>query len=155
MPVPQVTESIAKGVIDGAMIPWEVVPAMKLQEVTKYHLDTPAGGAKTSNSIFVIAMNPAKYDSLPPDLKAVLDANSGLELSKHIGKVFDGTTETGKKLAREANGVFDTLSPAEYDRWVKATDPVAKEWVGEVSAKGANGQALLDDAKALLKKYGG
>ena len=155
MPVPQVTESLSKGVIDGAMIPWEVAPAMKLQEVTKYHLDTAAGVPKTSNSIFVIAMNPAKYDAMPADLKAILDANSGLELSKHIGKVFDGTTENGKKLAREANGVFDTLSPAEYDRWVKATEPVAREWVGEVNAKGGNGQALLDDAKAMLRKYGG
>ena len=155
MPVPQVTESLTKGVIDGAMIPWEVAPALKLHEVAKYHLDTAAGVPKTSNSIFVIAMNPAKYDSLPADLKKVLDANSGLELSKHIGKVFDGTTEGGKKLARDASGVFDTLSPAEYDRWVKATDGVSKEWVGEVSAKGANGQALLDDAKALLKKHGG
>ena len=155
MPVPAVTEALSKGVIDGAMLPWEVAPAVKLQEVTKYHLDTAAGVPKTSNSIFVIAMNPAKYDSLPADLKAVIDANSGIELSKHIGKVFDGTTEGGKKLAREANGVFDTLSPAEYDRWVKATEPVAREWVGEVGAKGANGQALLDDAKALLKKHGG
>jgi TRAP-type C4-dicarboxylate transport system substrate-binding protein len=155
MPVPQVTESLSKGVIDGAMIPWEVAPALKLQEVSKYHLDTASGVPKTSNSIFVIAMNPAKYDSLPPDLKAVIDANSGIELSKHIGKVFDGTTEGGKKLAREANGVFDTLSPAEYDRWVKATEPVAREWIGEVGVKGANGQALLDDAKALLKKHGG
>ncbi|HET9340852.1 MAG TPA: TRAP transporter substrate-binding protein [Casimicrobiaceae bacterium] len=155
MPVPQVTESLSKGVIDGAMIPWEVAPALKLQEVTKYHLDTAAGASKTSNSIFVIAMNPAKYDSLPADLKAVIDANSGIELSKQIGRIFDGTTEGGKKLAREANGVFDTLSPAEYDRWVKATEPVTREWIGETNAKGANGQALFDDAKALLKKYGG
>ncbi len=155
MPVPQVTESIAKGVIDGAMIPWEVVPALKLQEVTKYHLDTAAGAAKTSNSIFVIAMNQAKYDSLPADLKKIIDANTGLEWSKQIGKVFDGTTETGKKLAREANGVFDTLSGAEYDRWQKATEPVVKEWITEVGTKGANGQALVDDARALIKKYGG
>jgi TRAP-type C4-dicarboxylate transport system substrate-binding protein len=155
MPVPQVTESLSKGVIDGAMIPWEVAPALKLQEVTKYHLDTAPGVPKTSNSIFVIAMNPAKYDSLPADLKAVIDANSGIELSKQIGRIFDGTTEGGKKLAREANGVFDTLSPAEYDRWVKATEPVTREWIGETNAKGANGEALLNDARALIKKYGG
>jgi len=155
MPVPQVTESLAKSVIDGAMVPWEVAPALKLQEVTKYHLDTAAGVPKMSNSIFVIAMNPAKYDSLPPDLKKVIDANTGLEWSKQIGKIYDGTTEAGKKLAREANGVFDTLSPSEYDRWRKATEAVDKEWIGEVGAKGANGQALLDDAKALIKKNGG
>jgi TRAP-type C4-dicarboxylate transport system substrate-binding protein len=155
MPVPQVTESIAKGVIDGAMIPWEVVPAMKLQEVTKYHLDTPPGGAKTSNSIFVIAMNQAKYDSLPADLKKIIDANTGLEWSKQIGKVFDSTTAPGRKLAADAGGVFDTLSQAEYERWQKACEPVVKEWIGEINAKGANGQALYDDARALIKKYGG
>ena len=108
-----------------------------------------------SNSIFVIAMNEAKYNSLPPDLKKVIDANSGLEWSKQIGKVFDGTTEPAKKLAADAGGVFDTLSPAEYDRWVKATDSVNKEWVTEINAKGGNGDALLNDARSLIKKYGG
>jgi TRAP-type C4-dicarboxylate transport system substrate-binding protein len=155
MPVPQVTEALAKAVIDGAMVPWEVAPALKLQEVAKFHLDTAAGAPKMSNSIFVIAMNPAKYDSMPADLKKILDANTGLDFSKQIGKIFDGTTEGGKKLAREANGVFDVLTPAEYDRWQKATEPVTKEWVGDINAKGGNGAALLDDAKALIKKNGG
>jgi len=155
MPVPQVTESLSKGVIDGAMVPWEVAPALKLQEVTKYHLDTAAGVPRMSNSIFVIAMNEAKYNSLPPDLKKVIDDNSGLGWSKQIGKVFDGTTAPGKKLATDAGGVFDTLSQAEYDRWGKATEGVNKEWVTEVGAKGANGEALLNDARALIKKYGG
>jgi len=155
MPVPQVTESLAKSVIDGAMVPWEVAPALKLQEVAKYHVDTAPGADKMSNSIFVIAMNPAKYDSLPPDLKKIIDANTGLEFSKQIGKIFDGTTENAKKLARDANGVFDVLTPAEYDRWKKASDGVEKEWFGEVAAKGGNGPVLLDDARALIKKNGG
>jgi len=142
-------------VIDGAMVPWEVAPALKLQEVTKYHLDTATGVDKMSNSIFVIAMNPAKYDSLPPDLKKILDANTGLEFSKQIGKVFDGTTDPAKKLAAAAGGVFDTLSPAEFDRWKKATDGVEKDWFSEVAAKGGNGPALLEDARALIKKNGG
>ena len=155
MPVPQVTESLAKAVIDGAMVPWEVAPALKLQEVTKYHLDTAPGVDKMSNSIFVIAMNPAKYDGLPPDLKKVIDANSGIEFSKQIGKIFDGTTAAGKKLAADAGGVFDTLSPAEFDRWKKATEGVDKDWFTEVGAKGGNGPALLEDARALIKKNGG
>lgn len=155
MPVPQVTESLSKGVIDGAMVPWEVAPALKLQEVTRYHTDTAAGLPRMSNSIFVVAMNEAKYNSLPADIKKVLDANTGLEWSKQIGKVFDGTTVPGRKLAADAGGVFDTLTQAEYDRWVKATAVVDKDWMSEVGAKGANGQALLDDAKALIKKNGG
>jgi TRAP-type C4-dicarboxylate transport system substrate-binding protein len=155
MPLPQVPESVSKGVIDGAMVPWEGVPPIKLQEIAKYHTDTAAGAPRMSNTIFVIAMNEAKYSSLPPDIRKVIDANSGLDWSKQIGKVFDGTTEPAKKLAAAAGGVFDTLSQAEYDRWVKATEGVNREWITEISAKGANGEALLNDARALIKKYGG
>ena len=155
MPLPQVPESISKGVIDGAMVPWEGVPPIKLQEIAKYHTDTAAEAPRMSNTTFVIAMNQAKYDSLPPDLKKVIDANSGLDWSKQIGKVFDTTTEPAKKLAAAAGGVFDVLTPAEYARWVKQSEGVEKEWFTEVAAKGGNGEALLNDAKALIKKYGG
>ena len=77
------------------------------------------------------------------------------KLVKLLGKAFDGTTEGGKKLAAANNGVFDVLSGAEYDRWEKATAGVVKEWIGDVAAKGGNGQTLYDEAKALIKKYGG
>lgn len=155
MPLPQVPESVAKGVIDGAMVPWEGVPPIKLQEIAKFHTDTAVGAPRMSNTIFVIAMNEAKYNSLPADVKKVIDANTGLEWSRQIGKIFDGTTDPAKKLAAAAGGVFDTLSPAEYDRWFKQTESVNKEWITEVGAKGGNGQALLDDARALIKKNGG
>ena len=155
MPLPQVPESVAKGVIDGAMVPWEGVPPIKLQEIAKFHTDTAAGAPRMSNTIFVIAMNEARYNGLPADLKKVIDANSGLEWSKQIGRAFDSTTEPAKKLAAAAGGVFDTLSPAEYERWVKQTEGVNNDWIGEVGAKGGNGQALLDDARALIKKNGG
>ena len=155
MPLPQVPESVAKGVIDGAMVPWEGVPPIKLQEIAKYHTDTAAGMPRMSNTIFVIAMNEAKYASLPADLRKVIDANTGLEWSKQIGRAFDSTTDPAKKMAAAVGGVFDTLTPAEYERWVKQTEGVNKEWIGEVGAKCGNGQALLDDARALIKKNGG
>ena len=155
MPLPQVPESVAKGVIDGAMVPWEGVPPIKLQEIAKYHTDTAAGMPRMSNTIFVIAMNEAKYASLPADLRKVIDANTGLEWSKQIGRAFDSTTDPAKKMAAAVGGVFDTLRHAEYERWGRQTEGVNKEWIGEVGAKGGNGQALLDDARALIKKNGG
>lgn len=155
MPLPQIPEAMSKSVIDGAMVPWEGVPSIKLQEIAKYHLDNAPGQPKMSNSIFVVAMNQAKYDSLPVDLKKVIDDNSGIETSRLIGRLFDATTAPGRKLAADNNGVFTNLSPAEYSRWEKATEPVAKDWITEANGKGANGAALLEDAKALIKKHGG
>ncbi|MGE0233102.1 MAG: TRAP transporter substrate-binding protein, partial [Flavobacteriaceae bacterium] len=77
MPVPQVPESLSRGVIDGAVIPWEVSVPLKITDLVKNH--TQMGG---SNGLYVatflFAMNKASYDKLPDDLKKVIDDNSGL-----------------------------------------------------------------------------
>jgi TRAP-type C4-dicarboxylate transport system substrate-binding protein len=154
MPLPQVAEALSKGVIDGAMVPWEGVPAIKLQEIAKYHLEPPAGKPRFSNAIFVVAMNPAKYDSLPPDLKKVIDNNSGLAVSAAAGeKGWDEVVEIHRKLARDRGNVFYQVPDAEYARWVKATENVDDNWVKEVDAKGADGKRLLQDARALIQQY--
>lgn len=154
MPLPQVAEALSKGVVDGAAVPWEGTPAIKLAEIAKYHLDVPAGAPRISNTIFTFAMNQAKYDSLPADLKKVIDANSGLATSAWAGETgFDAVVEPFKKVARDLGGVFHTMPDAEYQRWVKATDLVDDEWVKEATAKGADGKRLLDEARALVKQY--
>jgi len=62
MPLPQVPESLSKGVVDGASVPWEGTPAIKLSEIAKYHLEVPLGSPRIGNTIFLFGMNQAKYD---------------------------------------------------------------------------------------------
>jgi TRAP-type C4-dicarboxylate transport system substrate-binding protein len=153
IPMPSVPEAIAKGVVDGASIPWEISTSIKLQEICKTHTETGPKHAKHANSIFVFAMNPAKYNSLPADLKKVIDNNSGVKPSIWAGKILDGTTATARKIALDRHNTMNVLTDTEYKRWVKATEHVNEGWIKEVDAKGGNGKALLEDARALLRKY--
>ncbi len=154
MPLPAVPEAMAKGVIDGAMVPWEGVPAAKLQEIAKSHLDVPAGAPKFANSIFAFVMNQARYDALPPELKKVIDANSGLEASAWAGGTgFDSVVAANHKLATDRGNLVNALGADELARWMKASESVDDEWVRDVSAKGANGKALLEAARGLIQQY--
>lgn len=153
MPMPQVTESISKAVVDGASLPWEITTAMKLTEICKTSTEVGPGHKKHSNAIFVFAMNQKKYDSLPPDLKKVIDNNSGREVAKWVGKIWDDGAQASRKKSVDRKNTINTLSEAEYVKWVKATDKVDDGWIKEVNAKGGNGKALYEDAKALLQKY--
>lgn len=154
MPLPSVPEAMSKGVVDGAAVPWEGSPSIRLPDFAKYHLDTPDGAPRMSNTIFLFGMNQAKYDSLPADLKKVIDANSGLATSAWAGEVgFDAVREKFREDARKAGGVFYTLPDAEYQRWVKASDSVDEGWVADVNAKGADGNKLLSTARELVKQY--
>ncbi len=83
MPVPAVSEGLSKGVIDGTTIPWEVTTALKVAELVGNHTEFEGAGLYTLS--FVLAMNKEKYESLPDDLKKIIDDNSGLELSVFAG----------------------------------------------------------------------
>lgn len=151
MPLPQAADGLAKGVIDGAIIPWEVVPAMKFQEITKFHTEMPAGAPQISNNVFILAMNQARYDSLPPELKKIIDANSGAEPSAWVGKIFADDAAPGRKSAEVRHNNFYTLPTAEWKRWEKATAGVVEEWVKDMNAKGLDGKRLLEEAKAASR----
>jgi TRAP-type C4-dicarboxylate transport system substrate-binding protein len=149
MPVPQVSEAMSKGVIDGAVVPYEVTPAVKLQEIAKFHSETDSAEPAFYTSTFVFAMNKAKYASLPPELKKVIDDNSGLATSGAAGRAFTAADAEGKKLtARNATNV---IPKSELEGWKKVGQKVSDQWVAE--AKGGNGQQLLETARALIAKH--
>ena len=153
MPVPQVPESLTKGVIDGAVIPWEVVPAVKVQELTRFHTETDARFPALYTSTFIFAMNPARYNSLPADLKKVIDQNSGEELSASIGRIFQDADAPGRKLAEARNNQFYTIPAAELEQWRKLAQPIVDEWIKDVSGKGYDGKLLVESARALIAKH--
>lgn len=153
MPLGQVTEGISKGVIDGAMIPWEVLPAIKVDEVTKYHMEGAANQPGFVQTPMAIMMNKAKYDGLSPDLKAVIDKHSGQALVDLCGKVWDeGIADSRKKLTAQGNKTL-IIKDAEYNQLKQTTASVEADWIKQASAKGLDGTKLAAEVHAIGAKY--
>ncbi len=154
MPLPQVADALSKGVVDGVLVPWEALPATKLHEIVKYHLDAPLGSPRFANTIFIFGMNQGKYDSLTPKQKKVIDDNSGLAASAWAGEEgFDNIVEPYSKMARDRGNTMSVISKEELERWEKATAGVDEIWLKDVATKGGDGKKLIEEAKALLQKY--
>jgi TRAP-type C4-dicarboxylate transport system substrate-binding protein len=153
MPLPALPDALSKGVVDGYLLPWEVIPSIKAQELTKYHSETDPKSRSLYTATFIIAMNRARYDALPPDLRKVIDDNSGAALSREIGRAWDASAPAARKLAVDRGNVFYTIPAAELAHWEKATAGLYDDWIKDVTAKGNDGKALLQAAKDLIKKY--
>jgi TRAP-type C4-dicarboxylate transport system substrate-binding protein len=98
-------------------------------------------------------MNKATYDKLPDDLKAVIDANSGREVSGMFGRIQQEADAEGKAVAVARGNTIITLDEAETERWKAAARPVVDRWIEEMKGKGIDGQALFDRAGELIEKY--
>ena len=152
MPVPAVTEALSKGVLDGTTIPWEVAPALKVQELVKNHT-TFAGDRALYVTTFVVAMNKAAYSKLPADLKKVIDDNSGAEMGAMFARSMDEGDVRGRDLAVKAGNNIVALDAAETQRWRTAAASVESDWVNDVKSKGIDGAKLAAEAREAIARY--
>jgi TRAP-type C4-dicarboxylate transport system substrate-binding protein len=152
MPVPAVGEGLSKGVISATTIPWEVTPALKVQQIVKNHTGF-AGDKGLYTQTFVVAMNKASYDKLPADLKKVIDANSGIETAAMFGRAMDEGDKVGLSLAQKAGNKIYMLDAVETQTWRRTASAVRGIWYKEVAAKGIDGPKLAAEAEALIAKH--
>jgi TRAP-type C4-dicarboxylate transport system substrate-binding protein len=154
MPLPAIPDALSKGTINGCAIPWEVVPSVRVHELTRFHSEFPSNAPALYTATFVMAMNPAKYQSLPPDLKKVIDDNSGINTSAWLGRIQQENDVPGRKSAADRGNTIYQITEADTAEFVKRSSQVDDEWVADISKRGADGKKLLETAKALIAKYG-
>jgi TRAP-type C4-dicarboxylate transport system substrate-binding protein len=154
LPLPAIPEALSKGVVSGTVIPWEVTPAIKLSELVTHHTEF-VGDEAFYTATIVLVMNKAKYDSLPDDVRAAIDAESGQKLSEMAATVMWDKDAPGRAIAEDADNTIIQLPEAEVARFKAKSQPVIDRWVSEMDAKGIDGRALIDTAKGLIKEHGG
>lgn len=153
MPPAQITEAISKGVVDGAVATWELVPAVKLEEVAKYHMEGLANQPGFTANPLVMLMNKQKYENLSAELKAVIDKHSGLPLVELAGNAWDTATVDARKRTNAAGNKTLVIKPEDYEAIRKASASVELEWAKEVAPKGLDGAALIKQARAIGAQY--
>jgi TRAP-type C4-dicarboxylate transport system substrate-binding protein len=152
-PVPEVPQMLSKGVIDGALLPYEIARPLKVHELVKFHSEFAGPQPRIATSVFLFAMNKKTYESLPGDLKKVIDANSGRHIAEMAGRNWDEIEKPGKDAAQKAGNQFPVMPESEVEKVRAAVRPEIDKFLKELSATGFDANALYAEAQALIKKY--
>lgn len=149
LPVPALPEAMSKGVVDGALTTYEIVPALNLQELDRFTTELP-NGDRFGTAVFMVAMNKDVYEDLPDDLKAVIDANSRENVAAEIGAMWEGFEQSGIDALQSAGVENIVLPEEEAAKFRAANEQVVQRWIEEVSAKGIDGAELVEAARAAI-----
>lgn len=144
MPVTEVYTALERGVVDGTVLPWEGNFIFKLAELLKYGTE-----ADFYTMTMMVVMNKKKYDSLPDDVKKVIDETTGMVMSEEAGRVYDEVRPVMKKLCMKQGMEAIEMSPEQRNRLKELTLPLRGEWVKAMEKRGLPGQAVLDAAVKL------
>ncbi len=153
-PLPAIPQMLSKGVITGAMLPFEIAPAIKMQELVSNFTTLEGKQPRMNTSTFAFLMNKASYAKLPADLKKVIDNNSGDNIARWAGENWaEIEIPAGKVMASKKQNKFHTLPAADVAKMHKAAKPVIDRWLKEMEGRGIDGATLLADARAMVAKY--
>jgi len=152
MPLPDLPQSLSKGVVEGGLVPFEIFPPFKLAELTNYSL---VGGdnERFGTATFLFAMNKDRYNSLPDDLKKVIDDNIGPAFSEEMGVVWNNVEKPGIGMQEKSGGEIVQLDAAAKGTFDEVGGKVVARWVSEVSDRGIDGQKLVDEARKAIAKH--
>lgn len=151
-PITEAAQMLSRGVVDGILIPYEVVGPFKFHELTNHAIEL-ANGRRFQTTIFMLAMNRAKYDGMKPELKKLFDAATGSELIDLVTKVWEEAEQPGIEAMKGRGHTLITLSPQESERLEKAARPVYDRWIASVKEHKVDGAKALAAAQSLIAKY--
>jgi len=146
MPVPEVPAALSKKVAEATLLPWEIIPPLKLFEQIDYFIEG-ADQTRFGTTTFQVSMNKARWDSLPEDIQKAFSDASGRDWWAQVADAWRAGDDFGIKMATDNGKTHVTLTPEETQVFLDTLEPVQQRWIDEVSSKGLDGAGLVQSAK--------
>lgn len=148
MPMSATPEALQKGVVKGLFSSFEVLKDLNFAEICRYETET-----NTAVYPFAIIMNKNSWNSLPDDVKKVLN-DLGREQAEWTGKYMDEHVKRSLAWAKDKYSIeIIKLSDADVKAVKDKTLPLIDDWKKKAADKGIDGVTVLSDIKAFRVKY--
>jgi len=139
-PMPETYQMLQKGVVDGAVYPFEANKGWKLGEVTRYCTADFTAAYTTS---FFVVMNKDKWNSISAANQKIIEQINMEWADKH-GEAWDTSDAEGIVFFLNQGGEIIGLDAKEGERWKKAVAPIIDDYKANMNKKGFNGTELVD-----------
>ena len=141
--------AMQQGVVDGNMVEFDQLISRRYGEVVKQMVLVNLG-----TTAFFCVMNQDVYDSMPDDLKAVIDSVSG-EYAEKMMKDYWNTQEfeSLKKWIDTCGGSLYMLTDEEYAEADRAMEGAKEIWMKGLRGAGYDAEKFLAVIRDLEEKY--
>ncbi|WP_378943739.1 TRAP transporter substrate-binding protein [Paracoccus sp. R86501] len=147
MPVPDLPQALGTNAVDGALIPWEIIPPLQLFESTQYQIEGPDRN-RFGTTTFQVSMNKARWDGMDPELQQIFTDNSGEDWLREVAEVWRAADDFGIQMAVDNGNEHVVLTQAEMDAFNQVLAPVVDDWTAAQS--GFDAAALVAAARQAM-----
>jgi len=147
LPITDTYDAMSKGVIEGLVLDWGGLWNWKFGDIIKYHIQSPG---VASTVAFYTVMNKDKWNSLPADIRAIIDQLDEEWIDRVSQKWADWESMGKTELLKNGGKIVD-LSKEDNDLWVEKMKPILDDYVLATQKKGLPGDQALKFCLDYLK----
>lgn len=140
VPPPETQDALSKGIVEAATFPFEGANSFGLGTVVKYSLEPGI-----SSATFAMVMNQAKYDSLSPELKSLIDKSTGPNAAQAFGALWDQAEIEGKNSMMAKGVKVNTLPAPELQKFKTLVAPQIEAALADAERKGLPARAFYQE----------
>jgi TRAP-type transport system periplasmic protein len=141
-------DALQKGMLDGVFTNYSSLSDFKLHEQLNHYTKVGIGSA-----IVTGVMNLKTWNSLPPDIKKIIDELAGSRQAVRLGGIFDKSAKDSLEDAVKRGGKLYTLPEADRTALTAKNKPIIDAWISKMENKGLPGKKVYEDVIALIEKY--
>lgn len=145
--VNDVMPAVQAGKLDGIVTNWGN-PLVGFNDQMRFHTDVAF-----YSSVFFVVMNKARFEALPADIRAAIDAQSNEALVTRFGLLWNKWDAPVRDGARGPGQTMVVPTAAEMAEWRAGLQPVADAYLGGLASGGfADARAVYAKMVAMMPK---
>lgn len=148
---PKLPKALAAGKLDGALMSFQLADTMGVADVSKSHTFLP-GNEFFGTSVYLFLMNMARYRSLPDDIRAVIDKNSGTNLSIKTGRAWETAGTKALNTAISAGHDVTTIAQEDHKEMRIRLERTWSRYARSAAPNGIDAQKLINNAIAAIAR---
>ncbi|OJH45133.1 TRAP transporter substrate-binding protein [Paracoccus sp. SM22M-07] len=147
MPVPDLPQALGTSAVDGALIPWEIIPPLQLFESTQYQIEGPDRN-RFGTTTFQVSMNKARWNGIDPELQQIFTDNSGEDWLREVAEIWRAADDVGIQMAVDNGNEHVVLTEDEMAAFNQVLASVVDDWAAAQS--GFDADALVAAARQAI-----
>jgi TRAP-type C4-dicarboxylate transport system substrate-binding protein len=146
---PESRDMLERGVADAITFPWNSLFLFGIDKAVKYHIDAPL-----YTTVYVWAMNKAKYEAMSAAQRTVIDDHCTTEWAVKLAGPWADFEAAGRDKMRAQSGhdVYK-LTADQLAAWKKAAEPLRAGWAASVRKAGGDPDIEMTELDASIEKY--
>jgi TRAP-type C4-dicarboxylate transport system substrate-binding protein len=147
LPITDTYDALSKGVIEGLMLDWRGLLNYRFGDMIKYHIESPGAASTVA---FYTVLNKDKWNSLPSDIRVIIDKLDNEWIEK-VSQKWAEWENTGKSELLKKGGRIIVLSKEDSEQLRGKMTPILINYVNATKAKGLPGDQALKFCQDYLR----